>query len=70
MVSIFYECLGIQLVNASCLDWSFQHDVFNSVTELYHFASLEHGSNFELIEITDDNYSYYQALFEGSCNVL
>lgn len=57
LITIYYDLEPNYGVNATCTDWPCRNEFFKSMAELRDFAIFEYGSDFELTEITVENYS-------------
>lgn len=55
-VVVYYDYEPEIGVNATCLDWEIRNLYFKTFGEFRYFCNIEHGFDYELVEITGENY--------------
>lgn len=61
MITVYYDADGPG-INATCESWPCRNEHFSSMDELKIHLNMDYSGNYQLIEITNDNYSELCAL--------
>lgn len=56
-ITVYYDHDELIGVNATCTEWECRNLFFNSWSEFINYMHFEYALEFELVEITDENYS-------------
>ena len=70
MFRIYYVYVPDYGVNATCVNWRFPNEFFNSWGEFVSYVDFQHGDDVELVEITTSNYDELceQGVFNERCH--
>ena len=56
-ITVYYDYEKTIGVNATCVEWSPRNLFFKSWSEFSTYLLVEYGDDFQLVEITNENYS-------------